>query len=218
MATPNLQLKEMFTGQSNKETKFNENMVILDVSVQGRVQDKDLNTPPGSPVNGHAYIVGSVPTGDWTGHALDIAYWMDETGIWAFLEPAAGWRLYVVDEGVFYQYNGTAWVAGSFVLASVTDAITASTTQTQVGATAINTQCARITTCANSGDSVRINYAAIAGMGVEILNEGAQPAFIWPFTGGIIDAAAANARDTNSLAAGSVRRYRCFTAGTWQTV
>lgn len=218
MPTPRLNLPYLSVDQANKEIKHNEALIMLDVAFQLIVADKDLSAPPGSPTDGAAYIVAATGSGAWAGHTGSIAVWFDEVGVWLFIPPIGGMRAYVTDEGIFYQYSGSAWVGNAFVLMSVTDTITASTTQTQIGATALNTQCGRITTCANTGDSVRINYAALPGMSVEILNEGAQSAWMWPFTGGSFDAGAANARDANALTAGSVRRYRCFTAGVWQTV
>lgn len=216
--TTNFSLPYLAVQQANKEIVHNEALAIIDASLQLRVQDKDLNTPPGSPVDGVAYIVGPSPTGLWSGHANAIALYFSELGQWIFITPKSGYRAYVVDESIFYQFSGSAWIGGVASNASATDTVTASTTQTQVGATAINTQVARLTTVANTGDSVRINYAATPGASVEIRNDGANAAWIWPFTGGIIDGGAANARDANSLAAGATRRYRSFTAGTWRTV
>lgn len=218
MPTPNFQLPYLFVNQANKEITHNRALVMIDAALQLRVLDKDLSTPPASPVDGDAYIAASGATGLWSGHATEIAVWVAESGVWMFAVPKTGYRAYVVDEGLFYQFNGFAWIGGVSSNASATDTVTASTTQTQVGATAINTQVARLTTVANTGDSVRINYAATPGASVEIRNDGANAAWIWPFTGGIIDGGAANARDANALAAGSTRRYRSFTAGTWRTV
>lgn len=219
MPTPNTAMPYLSQGQANKEISHNQALMIIDVLMQGRVLDRNLSAPPGSPVDGAAYIVAAAPSGDWTGHADDIAFWMDESGVWQFITPLSGWQFYVVDEGQYARWTGTAWsTAPGLVLVSAADTITASTTQTQVGATAMTAQANRLTTVANVGDSVRIDYAAVVGAGVEILNAGANAAWIWPDTGDAIDGGAANARDANALAAGAVRRYRCFTAGMWRTV
>ncbi|MFB3882695.1 MAG: DUF2793 domain-containing protein [Armatimonadota bacterium] len=74
---------------------------------QRQVLDKDLSAPPGSPAEGDRYIVGAAPTGVWTGHAGDIA-WYDGAA-WQFDNPEEGWFVYVTDENKFYLFNGTAW-------------------------------------------------------------------------------------------------------------
>lgn len=218
MPTPNFDLPYLSVNQANKEIKHNQALAIIDVGMQLRVIDKDDAAPPGSPSDGDTYIVAPAATGLWTGQTFNLALWFDEIGEWIFITPKSGFRAYVIDEGIFYQFNGSDWVSGSFIIAGTTDAITASTTQTQVGATALLTQANRITTAANVGDSVRIDYAALPGVSVEITNSGANAIWIWPDTGDAIDGGVANARDANSLAAGSTRRYRSFSAGTWRTV
>ncbi len=100
---------------------------------------------------------------------------------------------------------------------SSTDSITASTTQTQAGATLCTTERGRIGTCVNTSDSVRVRVA-LAGRSASIRNGGAQSAKLWPSSGDIIDAGAADAADTNLLAAGATRNYHCYTTGTWRTV
>lgn len=85
--------------------------------------------------------------------------------------------------------------ATGFIAESVTNAITASTTQTQVGGTALTTQINRITTCANSGDAVTL-AALTAGQSQTIYNDGANPAKVFPASGMAIDGGSANAAVT----------------------
>ncbi len=87
----------------------------VDSIVQGlgwTVLDKDLTDPPGSPPTGGRYIVASVATGDWTGHEEKIAEWSGSA--WSFETPSEGWEIWVVDENVWYVYDG-AHPAGSWV-------------------------------------------------------------------------------------------------------
>ncbi len=71
-------------------------------------QDKDLATPPASPIAGDIYIIAASPTGTWAGHATHITVW---NGLaWVFYSPINGWRFYVADEIAIYSFNGTAWV------------------------------------------------------------------------------------------------------------
>lgn len=110
--------------------------------------------------------------------------------------------------------------SGKMVRETVTDSVTASTTQTQAGATGLSSQNSRITTCANVGDSVRIDIAAVAGRSFSVtLDSGAaNNAWVWPDTGDAIDGGSANARDSNALTVGETRTYKCFSTGTWRTV
>lgn len=75
---------------------------------QQPVFDKDLNTPPVTPVEGDRYIVGPVPTGAWTGHAGKITYFY--LAVWNFDVPAEGWLTHVNDEDKFYRHTGAGWV------------------------------------------------------------------------------------------------------------
>lgn len=47
------------------------------------------NAPPGSPATGLFYIVGTVPSGAWTGHENDVAYYT-ESATWAFIDAYDG--------------------------------------------------------------------------------------------------------------------------------
>lgn len=92
--------------------------------VQANVINRTTNTPPGTPANGDTYIVGSSPTGAWTGHANAIAYYTTQnlgTAGWDFWTPANGWLAYSQADSNFYKYNGSSWVvafsSGSFTTA-----------------------------------------------------------------------------------------------------
>lgn len=104
------------TGENGWGDDYSKNMRILDMLVQGRVLDKDLSTPPGSPAAGDVYIVGAAPTGAWTGQATKLARWNGATGgaptnTWEFFTPKAGWEMWVVDESLKYRFNGSAWAS-----------------------------------------------------------------------------------------------------------
>lgn len=99
---------------------MNKNLRLLDALLQAQVSDKDLTTPPGSPTGGSMYIVPAGASGAWNSQTDKFAIWMtgdDLTGVtpipapaWNFVAPKTGWRVYVVDEGLYYRYSGTAWV------------------------------------------------------------------------------------------------------------
>jgi hypothetical protein len=68
------------------------------------------NGPPGSPVDGQVYVVGTSPTGSWASQANAIARWNGAGNAWEFFAPAAGWWIAVGAQD--YRYSGSAWVAG----------------------------------------------------------------------------------------------------------
>lgn len=219
MATTKLNLPYLAANQANKEITHNEALAILDAMAQTSAITAGDDTPPSTPSDGDTYIVGASATGAWSGQDDNLAIYFEAAGTWRFLTPQENWTVYVETPGIVYVFTSGAWVPrAGFAASTAEDGITASTTQTQVGATELAAQCSRITTCANTGDSVRIGVAALPGLFIEILNSGANDAWVWPSTGDAIDAAAADARDASALTAGTVRRYRCFTAGTWRTV
>lgn len=89
-------------------------LLVRGLSWQETVLDRGLNTPPGAPITGDRYIVGTSPTGVWVGHNNDIAEW-DGTD-WAYTAEREGLACWVEDENVYYAYNGSAWVKLSEVI------------------------------------------------------------------------------------------------------
>jgi len=104
------------------------------------------------------------------------------------------------------------------LLVDSTDAITAGTTQTQAGATALTTGANRVTVSAVNLDGVKLP-TAFAGARVLVMNkDAAQTIQIWPNTSDAIDGGAADAVDANSLAAGASREYVAMDATNWYTI
>lgn len=141
MTTAKLLLTETANGQANY-LNVNAALGALDQLVHQRVIDKDLATPPGSPVNGAAYIVAGSPAGAWSGKAGQIAYWLTAVDAWSFLVPGANdrWRVRVSDESLDYRWNGTAWAVDTG--ASVTQSIIIACSDE---ATALTTGTAKVT-------------------------------------------------------------------------
>ncbi len=108
-ATSNLSLPFIMAAQAQKHITHNEALRALDAVVQLMVLDKDLNSPPGSPVEGARYIVAASPTGAWSGQADKIAAYQD--GAWAFYVPREGWLAWAADEDALYVWTGSAWSA-----------------------------------------------------------------------------------------------------------
>lgn len=97
--------------------------------------------------------------------------------------------------------------------------ITAGTTQTQAGATAITSPLANVTTCANANDGVALP-ANVAEVMVFVINNGAQDMKIWPASGAsdTIDGGSADAVDANVLPAGKSRIYLAIDGTDWVTL
>jgi len=105
--TPNLKLPYIAAAQAQKHVTHNEAIRALDALVQIAVADRNLATPPSSPVEGARYIVASSPTGAWAGHANKIAAWQD--GAWMIYPPLEGWSAWISDEDVAVVWSGAAW-------------------------------------------------------------------------------------------------------------
>lgn len=75
---------------------------------QGKVLDRHLTAPPGSPVVGARYIVAAVATGAWAGKEKYIAEYSSGLS-WDFTAPTEGMTCWIDDENVLYFYDGSAW-------------------------------------------------------------------------------------------------------------
>ena len=98
---------------------------------------------------------------------------------------------------------------------TATNNITASATQTQVGATALTTHINRVVTVVTAGDAVRLPVS-FAGRVLIVKNAHATNAIgIFPATGEAVNAIAANG--VYSLAASKAVEFFCTVVGTWDT-
>ena len=108
MTTPKLGLTELAAAQAIPETRVNENFRWAEFfACGGGIKDRDLATPPGSPVDGDAYLVASSATGAWSGEDGNIAMYLGTA--WAFVSPIEGMQIYVNDEDIRLIYDGSAW-------------------------------------------------------------------------------------------------------------
>lgn len=106
---------ELTSGQATPETSVNEIGRFLDAGFcRSIIEDRDLTAPPGSCSDGARYLVASSPTGAWSGQAgkLATAVGTNAASGWLFSTVAVvGFRLYVRDENIEIDYNGSAWAA-----------------------------------------------------------------------------------------------------------
>lgn len=125
-----------------------------------------------------------------------------------------------------YKYEFTTHDAGSAIAIidnstartlTIADTITAGSTQTQGGATALTAGMNRVTISGTDGDGVKLPLAS-PGAEVVIINADATETIqVWPNTSDTIDGGSADAVDAVSLAAGNVRRYVAVDGTDWYT-
>jgi hypothetical protein len=121
------------------------------------------------------------------------------------------------DDRIDFKIGGTDLFAMSTVglAGPLTDSISAGSTQTQGGATAITTEVARVTVSGTDGDGVKLP-TAVAGQKILIINDdAAQTIKIWPNTSDAIDGGSADAVDANVLGPGLSREYIAVDATNW---
>lgn len=106
--TPRLGLTYVPSAGVQKEVPMNADLNWLDALVQGVVQSVGSNTPPGSPAAGACYIVGTSPTGAWSGKSNQLAVYFG--GVWNFLPALQGMRFYSIADTFDFQYTGSAWL------------------------------------------------------------------------------------------------------------
>ncbi|MEO9168639.1 MAG: DUF2793 domain-containing protein, partial [Aestuariivirga sp.] len=65
--------------------------------------------PPTTYSDGNRFLVGTAPTGAWASQAGTIA--LTSNGAWQFMNPRAGWLLWVAAENILLAFDGSAWAA-----------------------------------------------------------------------------------------------------------
>jgi len=103
----NLNMPYIMASQAQKHVTHNEAIRTLDALVQISIIDKDLTTPPSSPIEGECYIPATGATGEWAGYEGKIAAYQDAA--WMFYTPGTGFLAFITDEGLIYIYNGINW-------------------------------------------------------------------------------------------------------------
>ena len=103
---------------------------------------------------------------------------------------------------------------GTYVAERTKSGITASTTQTQIGGTALEHTINEVSTVANIGDTVRLPSAA-TGIKVVVINNGANALKIFPASGDNLGAGVDTAMTTN-LAAGDMITFHAYDATNWR--
>lgn len=63
---------------------LNLSLLTIDMLLHLAVESIGYNTPPATVLDGARYIVGTSPTGSWTGYSNKLAMWIDNPGYWQF--------------------------------------------------------------------------------------------------------------------------------------
>lgn len=113
--TPRLKLAQLVSLQELNAVTWNEALARLDALVDLTLLARNANTPPAAPQDGDAYLVGSNPTGAWTGYAGTIACCSD--GAWQFVTPFKGMMAFLPSVPDLLIYTGSAWAGLASVLA-----------------------------------------------------------------------------------------------------
>jgi len=106
--TTRLKLPRIDAAQSQKHVTHNEALESLDALVHLSVTARNVLSPPATPLEGMAVIVGPSALGAFAGQSFNVAAFGDNA--WRFYAPRLGWRAYVESESLFYVFDGGDWV------------------------------------------------------------------------------------------------------------
>ena len=107
-ASARFALPLLFVGQAQKEDFVNEALVMLDGLVHCAVED-ERSTPPSTPANGQAWLVGTSATGAWAGQDGKIA--MRQLDQWLFAAVRDGMQVLNKTSGQRISRISGAWRA-----------------------------------------------------------------------------------------------------------
>ena len=154
--TPRLSLPFIMPSQAQKHVTHNEAIQALDALVQPVVESRTLTTPPILPLEGEAWIVPPAATAAWSGHGDEIAAF--QSGAWHFLEPAAGWQVFVKADKTHYVFDTGAWTPLASLGAGLPK-LGINTTADTTNRLAVSSA-ATLLTHAGNGHQLKLNKAA----------------------------------------------------------
>ena len=112
--TSHLGLPLVQPAQAQKHVTVNEALSKLDGLTQLVLASATVTVPPLSATNGDAFGVPSGATGDWATHVGQVAVWSN--GGWVYASPSAGWRGFIIDEGLTALHNGLDWARSALAV------------------------------------------------------------------------------------------------------
>lgn len=105
--TSRLHLAQLVSLQELNAVTWNEVLAQLDALIGLYLNGQYVNTPPASPQDGDAYLIGGAPTGVWSGYAYKIAACLD--GAWRIYSPFNGLTAYVVPTSKLIVFTPSGW-------------------------------------------------------------------------------------------------------------
>lgn len=99
-------------GESGWNMGMDANMKKLDAVVNCAVLN--IANSPASTADGVRYVVGTSPTGDFSGQANRLAVRIE--GAWEFYAPGVGWAVYNIANGRTYRYTESGWIVPPVVI------------------------------------------------------------------------------------------------------
>lgn len=105
--TPRLKLPQLVSLQEATTETWNEALAQIDALSDLCLLGQYINTPPASPADGDAYLIGGAPSGLWTGYAYKIAAARD--GVWRFYQPFNGLKAYVLPTATLIVFTASGW-------------------------------------------------------------------------------------------------------------
>lgn len=113
--TNQLSLPLLRASQAQKHVTMNDALMRLDGLTQLVLTSRNTSLPPGAALDGTVFAVPSGAVNAWAGHEGELAIRVN--GGWVFAVPKAGWRAFILDEGVPAIHDGLAWRGGASTLA-----------------------------------------------------------------------------------------------------
>ena len=96
------------------------------------VQTVGDNSPPGSPTDGQRYVIGTSPSGAWSGKAKYLAVYR---GGWQFYAPYSGARVTNLGDSKIYTYSASAWAEYTIPTSATADNVSYDNTASGLSAT-----------------------------------------------------------------------------------
>lgn len=105
--TPRFRLPLVAPSQAQKHVTVNEALGRIDALSQLVLQSVSETTPPGTLIEGSAFMVGVGGVNAWAGEDGRLAVVLG--GGWVFVDPVEGMRAWIADTAQFAVWTGSVW-------------------------------------------------------------------------------------------------------------